>query len=71
MTAARRHDVIASTIADVVRSAGGWLFDRAMVGWDVVRHRRDTVGQISRPVMTIEAGLVSILCLSGRQPSRG
>jgi hypothetical protein len=28
-------DVIASDIADVVRSAGGWLCDRAMAGWDV------------------------------------
>jgi hypothetical protein len=27
--------VIASSIADVVESAGGWLFDRVMVGWTV------------------------------------
>jgi hypothetical protein len=30
-----RLDVVASTVADVVRFAGGWLFDRAMAGWDV------------------------------------
>ena len=30
-----RLDVIASNADDVVRSAGGWLFDRAMGGWDV------------------------------------
>lgn len=30
-----RLDVVASNVADVVRFAGGWLFDRAMAGWDV------------------------------------
>ena len=28
-------NVIASTTADVVRSAGGWLYDSARAGWDV------------------------------------
>ncbi|SOJ57216.1 hypothetical protein MSIMFB_04693 [Mycobacterium simulans] len=30
-----RLDVVATTVADVVQFAGGWLFDRAMAGWDV------------------------------------
>jgi hypothetical protein len=30
-----RLDVVASNVIDVVRFAGGWLFDRAMAGWDV------------------------------------
>jgi hypothetical protein len=30
-----RLDVIASDVADMIRSAGGWLFDRAVCGWDV------------------------------------
>lgn len=32
-----QHDmtVIASTVTDVVASAGGWLFDRRMAGWQV------------------------------------
>jgi hypothetical protein len=30
-----RVDAIGSGIGDVIRSAGGWLFDRAMAGWDV------------------------------------
>lgn len=30
-----RVDVVAPSVADVVRSAGGWLYDRVMVGWDV------------------------------------
>jgi hypothetical protein len=33
-----RLDVIASSVGDVVQSAGGWLFDRAMAGWDVNLH---------------------------------
>ncbi len=30
-----RLDVVAGSVVDVVRFAGGWLFDRAMAGWDV------------------------------------
>ena len=30
-----RLDVVATNVVDVVRFAGGWLFDRAMAGWDV------------------------------------
>lgn len=30
-----RLDVIGSDVADVVRSAGGWLYDRAAAGWEV------------------------------------
>jgi hypothetical protein len=30
-----RLDIVAADVADVVRFAGGWLFDRAMAGWDV------------------------------------
>ena len=30
-----RLDVVAANVVDVVRFAGGWLFDRAMAGWDV------------------------------------
>jgi hypothetical protein len=30
-----RLDVIASSVVDVVRFAGGWLCDRVMAGWDV------------------------------------
>lgn len=28
-------NVIGSTVAEVVESCGGWLFDRAMAGWEV------------------------------------
>jgi hypothetical protein len=30
-----RLDVVATSVVDVVTFAGGWLFDRAMAGWDV------------------------------------
>jgi hypothetical protein len=30
-----RLDVVAASAVDVVQSAGGWLYDRAMAGWDV------------------------------------
>jgi hypothetical protein len=30
-----RLDVIATNVSDAIESAGGWLFDRAMAGWDV------------------------------------
>lgn len=30
-----RLDVVAPSVVDTVKSAGGWLFDRVMAGWDV------------------------------------
>lgn len=30
-----RLDVVAGSVVDVVQSAGGWLYDRAMAGWEV------------------------------------
>lgn len=30
-----RLDVIGTDVADVVQSAGGWLYDRVMAGWEV------------------------------------
>jgi hypothetical protein len=30
-----RLDVVAPTVLDAVKSAGGWIYDRAMAGWDV------------------------------------
>jgi hypothetical protein len=36
-----RLEVIASNVADVVASAGGWLFDRMRAGWRVNIHAAD------------------------------
>jgi hypothetical protein len=30
-----RLDVVAPTVSDAVRFAGGWVYDRVMAGWDV------------------------------------
>ena len=30
-----RLDVVAPTVLDAIRNAGGWLYDRVMAGWDV------------------------------------
>ena len=30
-----RLDVVAPTVVDAVRFAGGWVYDRVMAGWDV------------------------------------
>ena len=30
-----RLDVVAPTVLDAVRFAGGWVYDRVMAGWDV------------------------------------
>jgi len=30
-----RLDVVAADVVDVVHTAGGWLYDRAMAGWEV------------------------------------
>lgn len=30
-----RLDVVAPSVAEAVRAAGGWMFDRVMAGWDV------------------------------------
>ncbi|HWF27336.1 MAG TPA: hypothetical protein VG327_02980, partial [Mycobacterium sp.] len=30
-----RLDVVAASTVDVVQSAGGWLYDRVMAGWEV------------------------------------
>ena len=40
-----RLDVVAASAGDVVSSAGGWLYDRVMAGWEVtvlLPHRCDT-----------------------------
>ena len=30
-----RLDVVAPSVVEAVRAAGGWMFDRVMAGWDV------------------------------------
>ncbi|HEY0228560.1 MAG TPA: hypothetical protein VGC05_19675 [Mycobacterium sp.] len=51
-----RLDVVASSVLDVVGFAGGWLFDRAMAGWDVTVLLTDLAdGQVDRPLQILGA----------------
>jgi hypothetical protein len=51
-----RLDVVASRVVDVVRFAGGWLFDRAMAGWDVTVLLADPAGRAdARPLQILGA----------------
>jgi hypothetical protein len=60
-----RLDVVAASVVDVVRFAGGWLFDRAMGGWDVTvlvaDHPDDRPLQIlGAQVLDLEEALASV-----------
>lgn len=60
-----RLDVVATSVVDVVRFAGGWLFDRAMAGWDVTvlltDHRDDRPLQIlGARTLDLEDALASV-----------
>ncbi|AXN46664.1 hypothetical protein DSM43518_03250 [Mycobacterium marinum] len=55
-----RLDVVASTVIDVVRYAGGWLFDRAMAGWDVTVLVADHLDD--RPLHILGAQTLDLEC---------
>ena len=60
-----RLHVVAATVVDVVKFAGGWLFDRAMAGWDVTvliaDHPDDRPLQIlGARVLDLEDALASV-----------
>ncbi len=60
-----RLDVVAATVVDVVRFAGGWIFDRSMAGWDVTvlvaEHPDDRPLQIvGAQVLDLEEALTSV-----------
>lgn len=60
-----RLDVVAATVIDVVRFAGGWIFDRSMAGWDVTvlvaDHLDDRPLQIvGAQVLDLEDALTSV-----------
>lgn len=54
-----RLDVVAPSVSDVVTSAGGWLVDRVMAGWDVTvlisgEHRADDLRPLQ--ILGVEIG---------------
>ncbi|MDT5199272.1 MAG: hypothetical protein QOH34_794 [Mycobacterium sp.] len=64
-----RLDVVAANVADVVRFAGGWLFDRAMAGWDVTVLVADHPDE--RPLQILGAHIVDLehaLATAGQRP---
>src|SRR6201992_1572774 len=64
-----RLDVVAADVADVVRFAGGWLFDRAMAGWDVTVLLADP--RDDRPLQILGAQIVDLeyaLATVGHRP---
>ncbi len=64
-----RLDVVATDIADVVMFAGGWLFDRAMAGWDVtVLVAGDVDGRPLRILGVAVLDLEDALSTAGHRP---
>ena len=64
-----RLDVVAADVADVVRFAGGWLFDRAMAGWDVTVLLADHADE--RPLQILGAQILDLeyaLATVGHRP---
>ena len=64
-----RLDVVAADVADVVRCAGGWMYDRVMAGWDVTVLLAD--GADERPLHILgvaTADLESALALWADRP---
>jgi hypothetical protein len=56
-----RLDVVASSGVDVVRFAGGWLFDRAMAGWDVTVLLTDLADDPdARPLQILGARVIDL-----------
>jgi len=53
-----RLDVVAANVIDVVKFAGGWLFDRAMAGWDVTVLVADHVDP--RPLQILGAQIIDL-----------
>ena len=64
-----RLDVVTADVADVVKFAGGWLFDRAMAGWDVTVLLVDHPDE--RPLQILGAQIVDLeyaLATAGHRP---
>jgi hypothetical protein len=56
-----RLDVVASGVVDAVRFAGGWLFDRAMAGWDVTVLLTDLADHPdARPLQVLGARMIDL-----------
>ena len=64
-----RLDVVAADVADVVRFAGGWMYDRVMAGWDVTVLLADGADERPLHILGVEtADLESALALWAERP---
>ena len=64
-----RLDVVAADVADVVRAAGGWMYDRVMAGWDVTVLLADGADERPLHILGVEtADLESALALWAERP---
>ncbi|HEX3285866.1 MAG TPA: hypothetical protein VHT50_14725 [Mycobacterium sp.] len=64
-----RLDVVAVDVADVVRCAGGWMYDRVMAGWDVTVLLADGADERPLHILGVEtADLESALALWADRP---
>ncbi len=64
-----RLDIVAPSVAEAVRNAGGWIFDRVMAGWDVNVLLTEPGG--TRPLTILGAQTVdfeSVLAAGDDQP---
>jgi hypothetical protein len=50
-----RLDVVGGSAADVVQSAGGWLYDRVMAGWEVTALLTDSCDTRSLRILGVQA----------------
>jgi hypothetical protein len=60
--------LLTPTVADAVRFAGGWLFDRVMAGWDVTVVTGDHGD--ARPLRILGARVIDLECVLA-SPLRG
>lgn len=62
-------DVIGVHVADVVESAGGWLFDRVMAGWEVRVAVADTGELAALHILGVQPVALSAVFASGPAPT--
>src|SRR5689334_18192410 len=64
-----RLDVVGPSVADVVRFAGGWMYDRVMAGWDVTVLLADRENERPLHILGVAtADLESALALWAARP---
>ena len=64
-----RLDVVAADVADVVRFAGGWMYDRVMAGWDVTVLLAEDADERPLQILGVDtADLDSALALWAERP---